>query len=284
MSTMNSRIFDSTIHLRPPKIGDKKHQLVLSVANVLSTTVINGRLYASVDDLDNGQRHDRCPVMCFGGGTDKFMFVPVTPTPQDGESLKMNEAVIVHRGEGKPYIIGTKQPLGFGIKKEIAEDPGEADHSGDVAKDDFAIQNSSAKFIVDANGAVTIKAGTAKHVRIQLDETEGALRVSRGGEADECVILANAFIDTFINQTLYAHLVAQNARIAALEAQVATLSTILTSGIAVTGTTSDAKAVTGTTVPPSGLSTFSPPSGTSVPSAGEQYKSDTIRLASKAKG
>lgn len=274
--------FDCMAPLRTNLLSDlsRDKSVAFSIGNVVNTYIIAGRLYADVDDYDHGCRHDRCPVMCFGGDTGTFTYAPVTPTAAEQDNL--NEAIILHRTGGRPYIIGMKQPIGLGLVAGATEDPGAEDRTLDISKNDIALVNKNAKLIIDSNGAVTIVTGDAKYARVQLQSEGGRLRISRGGEANETVILANAFLDTWVNETLHAHLQTQNARITALEAQVAALSSVLVSGVSVTGLTADEVPVTGTTVPPSGLSGFSAPTAPSIPTAGSEYKSSTIELSEKS--
>lgn len=193
---------------------------------VNATHVIKGRVYVDATS-DTGQTFFKCPLMIFGGDPERFAYFPATPQPTDSSR---DREVLLLQGAGaqsKPWALGMKQPVGLGINDTTEDDPGVGnDHGGAVGKNDISLRNSGAYITVDSNGAVTLAPGTgAARVRIQLpDDASANFRVSRGGEADERVILANAFLDTWVNQTLYNHLVSQDARITALESQVVALS------------------------------------------------------------
>lgn len=257
----------------------------LSVGAVKKVQVINGRVYVDVDDLTSANYHRTCPLMVFGGGPDNFMVTPVTETPDDRGELNQpplgsakrefdHEVILVHRANGKPYAIGMAPHPDMTIQEELEEDPGAADHGAQISKKDHAIRNTGALFLVDANGAITLDTQTSgQRVRVQLKEEGGRFRVSRGGEADERVILADAFLDGWVNGDLKNHLQAQNDRITQLEADLAQVIAVLSPGLPVAGSLA---------TPAAGSLPAVTTNSQTPPEADDSHKSGTVELASTA--
>jgi hypothetical protein len=228
-------------------------------------------------------------VMCLGGNNSTFMFSPVAvTTEEDYNGFALREALLLHRDGGRPYVIAMKQPNKLGVLDESVPTAGDNTDKGlEFSKNDFVMKNAGSQLHMSDDGDITLTIGR-KYFRVQLP-TNGKLRVSETSEANETVILAHKFIDQFINSDLYLHLQAQNARISALEGQVAKLTQVLSSGVQVSATTAP---VTGTnaavsgqvTLPPAGLTGFSPPTQVPVPTAGDAHKSGVVELSSKAAG
>lgn len=266
-----------------------RRPVTFSLGTVLSTEVHDGRLYANVHDYDNNAYHHNCPVACFGGGKDCFVFSPVvSTTSEDFDNFHLVEALLLHRDGGRPYVVAMKQNVQSDVQAESVDSAEDnSDRSPVFSKNDYVAHNAGSRLMLSDDGDVTLIV-SKKYFRTQLPE-DGRLRVSRDGEANERVILGNKFIDQFINNQLHAHLQAQNARISALEGQVAKLTQVLSSGVSVSSVSApvagSVAAVAGqVTLPPTGLTAFSPPAVVPVPTASDAHKSSTVELSSKAVG
>ena len=265
-----------------------RRQQVLTVGTVNTTHVINGRVYVDVDDYTRTQLFSKCPLMVFGGDPRTFAFFPVIGTPQTDEgqvglpasggssrSEYVREVILVHRGEGKPYAVGMAGHPDMSITDTTEDDPGAADHTLAISKNDIALQNRGAVFVLDSNGAVTLDTtASGARIRAQLADEGGRLRLSRGGEADERILLGDASVGYFggiedqINE--------MRDRIAQLEQMVDSMAAGLTSGVPVAGTPPVAQLIV---VPPQSLGpTLSPP----FTPADDSLVSSTVELSGKS--
>lgn len=263
--------------------GEMAMSPAFSIAAVRATVVSNGRVYVDADDLDTGQHYTRCPLMVFGGDPDRFGIFPVALRPSDstGQWGSDREVLLLHRPGGRPYALGMKQHQDFAIEEAVNPTNEGADHPLAISKNDIAFRNGGSMLILDEHGAVTVVAADTeygKYLRLQLPDEHGRVRISRGGEADERVILANAFLDTWVNQTLRSHLTAQDARITALEAQVVALTASI-KAIPVVG----AVPVTAGTPPVAQavIVEFAPVGTQTPPSADDSLKSGSIQVSKK---
>ena len=265
--------------------GRTRERPAFTIGRVRRTQTIRGRVYADVDDLWYPQIYVRCPVMAFGGGEDQYVFFPVTegsdndptkgqlPDPEVPRADRARQVLLLHRGgHSVPYVLGAVQPYGLGLEDSPDPDVNDEDHGTRVSKKDIAFRNNGALLLIDSNGAITLVAGDADYVRVQLPEVNGRLRISRDGEADEKVILADAFLDNWINVSLYSTLVEMSNRINDLESKLATVIGAVTS-IPVTS---------GGTANPVGLPSAPAPTQTVPPKADETHKSGTIQLSAKS--
>ncbi len=259
--------------------GRLRERPSFTIGRVRKTRVIRGRVYADVDDLWYPQIYVRCPVLAFGGGEDQYAFFPITedtdvdPISEPFSTDRDRQVMLLHRGgHSVPYVIGAVQPYNMGIKDAPAPDVNDSDHGADVSKKDIAFRNNGALLLIDGNGAITLVAGDADYIRIQLPSLNGRLRVSRDGEADEKVILADAFLDNWVNTELYNTLLALNERVRDLESKLATTISAVTS-IPVS---------TGGTAQPLGLPSAPTPTDTTPPKADDSHKSGTIQLSERS--
>lgn len=239
-----------------------KPQPSFIIARVVRTKVIGGRVFVDAQSPGRAAGYwSSCPLVSWGGDPNRFVFFPVSEPPNrdsgfDGvgdpsasKSIEHpREVLLLPRPQGRPYALGMTQNPGLSILPEAETDPGSADHSKKIGRFDIAFRNAGASFIIDDNGAITLDAGDAGRIRHQLSAS-GKLRISRAGEADEGLLLADAVI-AWINGALAAHLSAQDARITALEAAVVSLNSVKTGG------TATIPATAGTQSPPTADNTL----------------------------
>lgn len=246
---------------------DQQHP-AMTIGAVRATRVISGRVYVDVDDLTAGSYYQACPLMVFGGSPDAFVFVPAIETPNvDGglagqpptggstQATFDHEVILLHRGHGRPYAIGMAPHPDMKISEETPEDPGDADHVRSVGKDDIAIKSNGALWLMDRNGSVTVDTTqSGQRVRVQLAEEGGRLRVSRGGQASERVLLADAMVS--YAESIEAQIDEMRNRISLLETSVNAIVAALAAGLELNipaGTTAPA------VIPAPGASVLNPP-------------------------
>lgn len=218
--------------------------------------VAGGRPYCDVWDPETGRAWNGVPIMSVGGGPGQFQTVPLS-APSQAEFIRQADLddasqVLLFHGEANryPVTVGAihHPSLDLQAKTEVVAD--DEDHSGAVGQRDFATVNGGTKFILDSRGRVTFDLrGAEEDGTFGVALAAGEIyRVSRDGNAAERLLLADAVV-AYLGE-LEAHLAAQNARIAALEAFAETAATTLgipyTSPLGVPAPTADGTLVSAT--------------------------------------
>jgi hypothetical protein len=173
------------------------------IANVRRVRIRNGRVFVDVFVPNSPQRWNDLPFVVAGGGASAWGYDPPTPDPQTiadsvpigADTPEGTQVVLVLRGKYPPVIVGALQNTQATIAERTPVVDQAEDHPGDVGPADFARVNGGTRQILDSRGAWTLDLGDAEDptARVQLPD-DGVLRVSRGGEAAERLVLAGPLL------------------------------------------------------------------------------------------
>jgi hypothetical protein len=218
------------------------------------------------------------PVMEFGGGSGRFLFVPMAgdqgddkpafaPAEQsDPTDIDSAQVWLFFDGASNfPVCLGAVQHSKRGLVDDTPETSVGNDRDADASYKDIFAENGGSWMALDSRGVVAFSLADGKQVSFQLAGA-GVLRVSRDGDATERLLLANATKGYFSGTE--DHLDAQESRIAALESAVNSLVAFLAPGVAVSG---------GLTAPY--LVPYAAPSGVNRPTADDTLVAAAIHVS-----
>lgn len=205
--------------------------IVADIWTVMKTYVFDGRTVCDLARLGIGaQGLTAVPCATLGGGPSRGLFVPPAAAVQPSGStpgsvydpaVNRGAQVLVLYARADPYtaprpwIIGC---VGYasGVLSSEPSQTSEADDDADTRIDARAVAmlNADALVLLDQRGELTLQPASGGHARVQL-QGDGALRVSRDGDASENAALTGPLVDALADR---------DSAITALQQQVAALT------------------------------------------------------------
>lgn len=175
-------------------------------AQVTRVYVLGGRQYIDAHNAMTGSDYVGCPVMGLGGGETRWAHVPIAgdqgegrpvfnlSTQSDPSSAASAQVLLLFDGVSEmPWCIGTIQHPKFELQDETPETERSKDRKDEYGHQDIVSSNGGSTTVLDSLGQFAVVLADGKQATVQL-EGNGLVRISRNGEADERLVLANRLV------------------------------------------------------------------------------------------
>jgi len=166
---------------------------------------IGGRAYIDAHMAMGGQSWKTVPVVELGGGEGRYLYTPMAGDQGDGKpvfslatqsdpSAAASAQVLLLFDNISPFpvCIGAIQHDKRGLLDATPVTEDATDRPAGIGHQDIAASNGGSTYVLDSEGVFAVMMADGKPYQVQLSESGGRLRISRGGEADEKLLLGNA--------------------------------------------------------------------------------------------
>lgn len=217
------------------------HQSRYVKAQLIRAYQRGGRHYIDAHAAKGAGGWTGVPVVEFGGGSGRFMHMPIAGDQGDGApALAVGEEydptdvasaqvwLFFDGSSNNPVCVGAVQHSKRGLVTDTPSTGADADRGDGIGVNDFALVNGGSSFVVDAEGVIAVAPKTGKLWNLKLKGGAKA-RISREGKAPEALLLGRRSLARL--DTHYTWIDALEGRISRLETAMTGVLAFLASGV-----------------------------------------------------